>query len=156
LALALEPVDSEAVGWVIAGAEAELELRYGFVAEGEQTVSLDQFAAPTGAFLVARIGTLPVGGVGLRQAAPEVAEIKRLWTDPAWRGHGVGGALMTRLEAVAGQLGYPALWLATGTRQPEAVALYERLGWARLTAGRDGGPIPSYSIQFAKDLPLHR
>jgi hypothetical protein len=40
--------------------------------------------------------------------------------------------VLERLEVIAGELGYRALRLETGTPQPEAIALYERAGWQRI------------------------
>lgn len=153
LTVASEPPDCDAVRWVVAQAEAELDARYGALAASEQGIPLASFGPPTGVFVVAREGDRVVGGVGLRQVATGVAEVKRLWTDPAWRGQGVARALMVHLEGSAAALGYDALWLATGPKQPEAVAFYETTGWRRLTTDRHGEPLPSYSIQFAKNLP---
>jgi hypothetical protein len=42
--------------------------------------------------------------------------------------------------------------LATGDRQPEAVALYEGTGWERAHVDRDGRPLPVCHIRFAKIL----
>jgi hypothetical protein len=42
--------------------------------------------------------------------------------------------------------------LATGDRQPEAVALYESSGWVRLGVGDDGSPLPDTHLRFAKRL----
>ena len=152
LTLAVEPSGSDAVRWLVGKAEAELEERYGALAESELALSVAEFDLPAGAFVVARAADTLVGGAGVRPVAPKVAEVKRLWTDPAWRGRGVARAVMTELESVATDLGYEALWLATGTRQPEAVAFYATTGWRRLTTDREGAPLPWYSIQFAKDL----
>jgi len=154
LTLTVEPSGSDAVRWLVGQAEAELEVRYGALAESELALSVAEFDLPAGAFVVARATGKLVGGAGVRPVGPGVAEVKRLWTDPAWRGRGVARAVMTELESVATDLGYEALWLATGTRQPEAVAFYATTGWRRLTTDREGAPLPWYSIQFAKDLVL--
>ena len=133
LTLATEPYGSDGPRWVVAQAEAELVARYGTLDEGERGLSAAMFDPPAGAFLVARRGDAagpPVGGVGVRAVAPDVGEIRRLWVDPDCRGQGIGRALMDDVVLVAARdLGLAALRLATGDRQPEAVALYRATGW---------------------------
>jgi GNAT superfamily N-acetyltransferase len=57
------------------------------------------------------------------------------------RGRGVARALLARLEQAALDDGHMAIWLETGTEQPEAIALYESSGYA---------PIEPYG-EFADD-----
>jgi GNAT superfamily N-acetyltransferase len=70
-------------------------------------------------------------------------EVKRVIVDPAERGRGLGRLLMAELEAVARAGGAPRLILQTGDRQPEAVRLYERVGYR---------PIPTYE-PYVEALP---
>lgn len=81
-----------------------------------------------------------------------VGEIKRMYVRPEHRGRGVARRLIGSAEAVARHRGATALRLATGVRQPEAVSLYESLGYR---------PIPAYgkyvdeptALCYAKPLP---
>ena len=143
--------------FVVARAEAELVDRYGFLDAGETGLTAAMFDPPQGAFWVARrAGDAgpPVGGVGLRAIdAPGTGEVRRLWVDPAWRGQGLGRALMAALEQEAADLGHTTLRLATGDRQPEAVALYESTGWERLTADADA---ELCAIRFVKSLHVRQ
>jgi GNAT superfamily N-acetyltransferase len=136
LTLAREPFAGEGPQWVVAQAEAELVVRYGFLHEGERGLTAAMFDAPTGAFLVARRGdpgAPPLGGVGLRAVEPGlhpmVGEVRRLWVDPHERGQGIARRLMAALEDAARGLGLTALRLVTGEGQPEAIALYRSTGW---------------------------
>lgn len=134
--------------WIVARAEAELIDRYGFLDAGELGLTAAMFDPPAGAFLVARrVGspTTPVGGVGLRA----IGEVRRLWVDPAWRGRGLGRALMDALEQAALDRGHMTLQLATGDCQPEAVALYEATGWERVDVDADAEVC---GIRFVKRL----
>jgi len=146
-----EPSGSPAARWIFGQAEAELEARYGFIADPETGRSTGDFEPPAGTFLVARAAGV-VGGVGIRPHAPGIGEDTRLWVDPAWRGLGIARSLMEALEVAARSLGYEGLRLETGTGQPEAVALYAGAGWERQTEGWEGGPIREGSVHFAKGL----
>jgi GNAT superfamily N-acetyltransferase len=73
-------------------------------------------------------GALKRGGRG-SDGRPQ-AELKRMWTDPERRRRGLAGRVLALLEQRAAELGYTGLELTTGARQPEAVALYLRHGWA--------------------------
>jgi len=124
--------------FVVARAEAELVARYGWLDESELGLTAAMFDPPTGSFWVARRpgdAGPPVGGVGLRTVDPQTGEVRRLWVDPAWRGRGLGRALMAALEQGATDLGHTTLQLGTGDRQHEAVALYEATGWERVATG---------------------
>ncbi|HEY1653254.1 MAG TPA: GNAT family N-acetyltransferase [Acidimicrobiales bacterium] len=152
VSLRTEPYGSPGPRWVVEKAEAELVTRYGGLDDGEFGLTAVMFDPPGGAFLVARVEGVPdpVGGVGVRRVAEGVGEVRRLWVDPAWRAHGIGRELTAVLEGEARGLGLSALILATGDRQPEAVALYEATGWERLHFDADGAPLPIWHIRFSK------
>lgn len=59
-------------------------------------------------------------------------EVKRVYVAPAVRGSGVSKVLMAELERVALTQGSARLILQTGDRQPDAVALYEKIGYTRI------------------------
>jgi putative acetyltransferase len=67
-------------------------------------------------------------------------EIKRLFVAPQHRGKGLSKALMRRLHAHLQGQGIHLARLETGVRQPEAIALYQGLGYARR------GPFGGYAI----------
>jgi GNAT superfamily N-acetyltransferase len=85
-----------------------------------------------GAFVIAWLDQQPVGCGALRPMETGVAEVKRMYVDPACRGQGVGRAILQKLEALARELGYTRLRLETGIRQPEAIHLYESVGFRRI------------------------
>ncbi|MGI4887250.1 MAG: GNAT family N-acetyltransferase [Janthinobacterium lividum] len=82
--------------------------------------------------VVAYLGDEPVGCGAFRAYNAEAVEIKRMFVQPAHRGQGVAGAVLAELEAWAREAGYPAAVLETGKRQPAAVRLYEKSGYARI------------------------
>ncbi|WP_329005445.1 GNAT family N-acetyltransferase [Kribbella sp. NBC_00709] len=65
-------------------------------------------------------------------AHPGDAEIKRVYVTPAARGRGYARRLLAGLEEVARSAGHPFLRLTTAEQQPEAIALYESSGYARI------------------------
>jgi len=69
------------------------------------------------------------GGWRGRPDDPDAAEIKRMYTAPAWRGRGVASTVLRALEQSARDAGRKRMVLETGSRQPEAVALYRKLGY---------------------------
>jgi GNAT superfamily N-acetyltransferase len=152
ISLRPEPYGSEGPSWVVAQAEAELVARYGGLDDGELGLTAAMFDPPAGVFLTARTeGRIePVGGVGLRTVATGTGEVRRLWVDPAWRARGIGRDLMAGLEDAARDLGLSVLQLGTGYRQPEAVSLYQGMGWERVFVTPEGAPLSEGWIRFRK------
>ena len=61
---------------------------------------------------------------------PEKAvEIKRMYVDPAMRGRAIGVLILENLETWAIEEGYKLSRLETGNNQPEAIRLYEKVGY---------------------------
>ncbi|WP_317172264.1 GNAT family N-acetyltransferase [Hymenobacter sp. BRD67] len=60
----------------------------------------------------------------------EAMEVKRMFVQPAHRGQGVAWAVLTELERWTRALGYVACVLETGKKQPEAIRLYQKCGYA--------------------------
>lgn len=74
----------------------------------------------------------PVGCGAIKPFATDAVEVKRMFVDPAWRGLGVATRVLRELENWAVELGHARCLLETGRRQPEAIALYRKLGYARI------------------------
>ncbi|MEV7661920.1 GNAT family N-acetyltransferase [Paenarthrobacter sp. NPDC089316] len=79
-------------------------------------------------------------------------EIKRVITDPAARGTGAATALMAELERIASGAGASRLILQTGGKQPEAEALYRKLGYRQIPAYPPYDHAIPASICFEKEL----
>lgn len=123
--------------------QEEYVVRYG--GRDGTPVTRDEFAPPTGAFLIAVVDDAAVACGGLRRHAPDAAELKRMYVRASHRGRGLGRALLAALEARAISLGYRRVVLETGMRQPEAIALYRSSGYA---------PIPGFG--HYRDSPGNR
>lgn len=81
------------------------------------------------AVLVALHGNTAVGSLVVACPADGQAEIKRLWTDPEFRGRGVASALLEAALAHAAASGVDTVRLSVWEWRTGAIALYERLGF---------------------------
>jgi ribosomal protein S18 acetylase RimI-like enzyme len=52
-----------------------------------------------------------------------------MYVDPSARGQGLARELLGSLLSFAREAGYREVWLETGQKQPEAMALYESAGF---------------------------
>ncbi|MGH8983485.1 MAG: GNAT family N-acetyltransferase [Acidimicrobiia bacterium] len=133
--ITIEParVDHPEGEMLVSALAEDVRVRYGDDDGGEPEVGAFELSRPAGGtFLLARIEGRPVGCIGLRRFEDDVAEIRRMYVVPEARRRGVARALLGALEAQARRLGYRAIVLETGLRQPEAVALYESHGYTRI------------------------
>jgi len=109
-------------------------------------------APPDGGLLIGVLGGVPVTGGAFARYDADTAELKRIWTDRSHRRRGYARVLLAALEAETGARGYRRLYLITGDRQPEAEALYDAAGYARVPPD----PLPSWGpfrpIAFEKWL----
>ena len=118
--------------------EREYDARYGVEVFGEPAIveitryPVKAFAAPNGAFLVLLHRGEPISGGAFMRYDERTAEFKRIWTHSAHRGQGLAKVVLRELEARARALGYDRVYLTTGPRQPEAVALYLGTGYTAL------------------------
>jgi GNAT superfamily N-acetyltransferase len=87
------------------------------------------YVAPLGAIWLARAGGDAIGCVALRPLADGTGEVKRMYVDSAWRGNGVGRALLATLIAHARTLCYHLLGLGTLGDMSAARSLYKSLGF---------------------------
>lgn len=68
----------------------------------------------------------PVACGAMKEYAPGVMEVKRMFTSPENRGKGIATNILTELEAWAVELSYQKCILETGKKQPEALRFYEK------------------------------
>ena len=88
-----------------------------------------EYAAPSGAFILAEDAGQYVACIGLRQFSEGIGEIKRLYVAPAARGRGLGRLLVERIIADARGIGYGSLLLDTLPFMKKAQSLYVALGF---------------------------
>jgi len=130
---------------------AELDDRFpgGFMVEQSGPAPIEEFVAPSGAYLIASIGTDAVGCGAVRKLDECSGEIKRMWIDPGSRGRGVGGRLLAALEHAARALGCTTVSLDTSRHLPEAIGLYRANGYEEIPAYNDN---PYAAYWFRKTL----
>jgi len=87
------------------------------------------YVAPRGALWLAQAGDAAIGCVALRPLQEGMGEVKRMYVDGAWRGKGVGRALLEALIAHARTVGYHHLRLGTISEMTAARSLYRTLGF---------------------------
>lgn len=101
--------------------------------------------------IVAYEHDVAIGCGGLKEFSLDTLEVKRMFVEPKHRGKGIASVILRELESWAQESGYKKCILETGTKQPEAIALYQKNGYKR---------IPNYgqylnvenSVCFSKDL----
>lgn len=122
-----------AVGAALVGAQwRELLRRYGVPDDRDDVtddLEADHLSPPDGVFLVGWAEGTPVACGGVRRRDRTTGEVKRMYVAPEHRGRGHSRVLLRALEDRARGRGYRRLVLETGTKQPEAIALYESEGY---------------------------
>jgi GNAT superfamily N-acetyltransferase len=116
----------------------EYDSRYGNLFDREVAVvelnryPPEAFAPPHGHFLLLLRGGETIGGGAFKRYDETTAEFKRIWTRQDLRRQGLASIVLRALEDAAQRQGYRRIYLATGSRQPEAVSLYQRRGYTTL------------------------
>ena len=80
--------------------------------------------------VVAYENSEPLGCGAIKEYNPTSMEVKRMYTSPNSRGQGIATIILKELEAWANEMGYKSCVLETGKKQPEAIALYKKNGYA--------------------------
>jgi GNAT superfamily N-acetyltransferase len=128
---------------LIAEVQQEYVVRYG--GEDETPVAPAEFAPPLGLFLVAYVDGVPAACGGWRAQETDV-ELKRMYVTPAFRGCGLARAVLAELERTAAAAGYRRVILETGSKQPEAIALYKSAGY---------DPVPGFGYYAGAPGAVH-
>ena len=145
LELRAEPYDGPAAQMLIAQVQQEYVVRYG--SADETSMDAAEFTPPDGDFR-RRLPGRRTGGV--RRLAStghaarhrgDQADVRRTRATPSR----LARLLLAEIEDSIRAAGYHQIWLETGLRQPEAIALYSSSGY---------GPIDGYG--HYRDAPLAR
>lgn len=90
------------------------------------------YGPPKGALLLAKRQGCYVGVVGLREFAPEIAEMKRMFVSEHLHGKGIGKLLMQSFLSEACRLGYQKVWLDSIPELQSALQLYRSFGFEEI------------------------
>jgi putative acetyltransferase len=71
----------------------------------------------------------PIACGAIREWASGIMEIKRMFVLPEFRRKGFAQIVVSNLESWAIELGYEKCILETGKNQPEAIQLYQKIGF---------------------------
>jgi GNAT superfamily N-acetyltransferase len=94
---------------LIAAVLAEYDAVAGRARRGGPSATPSDFSPPGGTYLVGFVGDTVVCGAGIKALAPGIAELKRLYVVPDFRGRGFAAAVLKALERAAEELGYEAV-----------------------------------------------
>jgi putative acetyltransferase len=83
--------------------------------------------------IVAYEQEMPVGCGAFKFFEDSVVEIKRMFVLPQQRGKGIAVAILQELELWAKEEGNTSVVLETGINQPEAIRLYQKTGYHRIS-----------------------
>ena len=144
----IEPKDNVALAAVIRAALTEFGAnKPGTVYFDPTTDQLFQlFETPGSVYYVAEKDNEILGGCGIFPTVglpDKTCELVKLYLAPSARGTGLGKALMLKAMAWAKEVGYEQVYLETMPELSNAVTIYEKLRYNRLTkalgnSGHDG------------------
>jgi GNAT superfamily N-acetyltransferase len=79
--------------------------------------------------IIAYQDDIPLGCGAIKEYTSDTMELKRMFVNPAQRSKGIASGILNELEKWTLELGYKKCILETGTKQPEAIALYKKNGY---------------------------
>ena len=100
-------------------------------------------------------GKEAVGCGAFKSYMNEIAEIKRMFVRPAFRGRRIGSAVLAELESWACETGFTSCILETGHKQAAAVRLYQNCGY-RVIPNYDQYAGVDNSLCMRKEIALER
>jgi len=100
--------------------------------ESNHLDSIDALSKSNAFFLAAYTGS-EICGIGSAKLIDDYGEIKRVFVPSDQRGKGIAKAIMKELESYLIEQAVAYARLETGVHQKEAIKLYERLGYYRIS-----------------------
>lgn len=129
--------------------EAALEPLY--PQESRHGLSVERLIAEGVPFFVLRSDGIAAACGGVKLFGTAYGEIKRMYVRPPFRGQGFAKLILNHLSDYAGAQGVSILRLETGIHQHEAIGLYERMGFRRISPFGDYKEDP-LSLFYEKSL----
>lgn len=133
----ITPADNAAVAALIRAVSAEYELtpEKGYSVADATLDQLAEVYAPEGyIYLVIEMDGQLLGGCGIGALADsrDICELQKMYFLPKARGRGLASAIATLCMNFARDYGYQQIYLETTAILPEALRLYQRLGFTEL------------------------
>jgi putative acetyltransferase len=101
----------------------------------EELVSLKtMYAAPSGGIVLCKVENGFIGCVGIRKIDDDIAELKRMFIQPAYQKRGIGKILLDKAIGLAEKLGYKTIRLDTLNYMTAAINLYKKRGFYEIPA----------------------
>lgn len=130
LILATTDEEYQAAKLIINEYAASLNFSLDFDHIDEELANLKEYyGPPTGAVILVKSGDHFVGSACVRNLGHFIAEIKRMYLKPAYRGHGLGRKLMNKAIDEAKRLGYRYIRLDTVPDMKSAIHLFTSRGF---------------------------
>ncbi|KQV49022.1 GNAT family N-acetyltransferase [Massilia sp. Root335] len=146
--IALETPDQPAVHELIGELDTYLYSLY--PAENVYALDIASLCHPSVLFAVVRDAAGDAIGCGAIVIKSDYGEVKRMYVRPQARRKGVAGRLIEALEVEAVRNGCRTFMLETGPTMPEALSLYDRMGYRRCGPFGDY-PDDPFSVFMHKD-----
>jgi putative acetyltransferase len=89
----------------------------------------EMYAFPTGVIVLAKVENDFVGCVAVRKKENEIAELKRMYIQPAHQKKGLATLLLKKSLQIATELGYKKIRLDTLDNMTPAINLYKQHGF---------------------------
>lgn len=102
--------------------------------EKELTALSTMYSRPKGVLFLFEHNSESVACVGVRQIDENIAELKRMYVQPAYRRMGIAQDLLDASLAFAKSAGYAAIRLDTLDTMHSAMNLYEKNGFVKISA----------------------
>lgn len=127
--------DHAAAGILFREYAAWLGIDLGFQHFDEELQQLrEMYGAPQGGILLYKDGGNYIGCAAVRNKGNGIAELKRMYIQPAYQGKGLGPVLLNKALELAAALGYEKIRLDTLDTMLPAMNLYTKAGFYRIDA----------------------
>jgi putative acetyltransferase len=132
--------------------ELDRHLSQLYPAESNYLMDLNALCAPDVRFFAAQVDGETLGCGAIKRFS-DYTEVKRVYVAPRARGLGVAKQLIKVLEKATQDAGLRIMRLETGIYQPDALALFEKAGFTRISSFGGYPKDDPYSVFMEHKLP---
>ncbi len=125
----------EAAAYLFRQYAAWLNIDLGFQKFEEELQDLqNMYTAPHGGIILSKYENEFTGCIAIRKIDTEIAELKRMYVQPACQHKGIGTGLLLEALLLAKKYGYKKIRLDTLSNMKPAIDLYKRNGFYEIPA----------------------